>query len=160
MIKSSSFTVDEAKVKMEHYCAYQERCHKEVKDKLVQMKMIPEAIDLILVHLIEHNYLNEQRFAEQFVLGKFRIKKWGRLRLKRELKYRELSQFSIKKALALISNEDYYNALDELVDKRIAAVKETHPFKRKKKVCDYLLYRGWESNLVYEIVNEKLSNQN
>ncbi|WP_115460935.1 regulatory protein RecX [Winogradskyella aurantiaca] len=156
MIKKSSFTVDEAKAKMEYYCTYQERCHKDVKDKLVQMKMIPEAIDLILVHLIERNYLNEQRFAEQFVLGKFRIKKWGRLRLKRELKYRELSEFSIKKALALISDEDYYNALDELADKRIAVVKEPHPFKRKKKVCDYLLYRGWEANLVYEIVNEKL----
>lgn len=159
MFQKSSFTVDEAKAKMEYFCAYQERCHKEVKDKLVQMKMIPEAIDLILVHLIEHNYLNEQRFAEQFVLGKFRIKKWGRLRLKRELKYRELSDFSIKKALALISNDDYYNALDELADKRITAVKEPHPFKRKKKICDYLLYRGWEANLVYEIVNEKLSSQ-
>ena len=76
MPNHKTYTVDEAKAKMEYYCGYQERCHKEVRDKLTQMKMIPEAIDLILVHLIECNYLNEQRFAEQFTLGKFRIKKW------------------------------------------------------------------------------------
>ena len=118
-----SYTVEEAKAKMEYYCAYQERCHKEVRDKLKKMKMIPEAIDLILVHLIEYNYLNEQRFAEQFTLGKFRIKKWGRQRLKRELQLREISAYSTTKALALISEEVYLQTLEELVDKRTAVVR-------------------------------------
>lgn len=152
-----TFTLEEAKSKMEYFCAYQERCHKEVREKLIKMKMIPQAIDLILVHLIEHNYLNEQRFAEQFTLGKFRIKKWGKQRLKRELKFREISNFSIAKAMALISDKDYLTTLEALIDKRMASVKETNVLKRKKKICDYLLYRGWEPHLVYEMVNEKLS---
>ena len=151
-----TYTVDEAQKKLEHYCAYQERCHKEVRSKLREMKMIPEAIDQILVHLIQHNYLNEERFAKTYVRGKFRIKKWGKNRLVRELKFREISKYSIDSALKEISSEDYFNALDELVKKRIAQVKEKNSYKKKKKVADYLLYRGWESHLVYEKLNEYL----
>lgn len=157
MQKKKSFTVDEAKAKMEYYCAYQERCHKEVRQKLLQMHMIPEAIDLVVVHLIEHNYLNEERFAQQFTLGKFRIKHWGKQRLKRELQMRDISTYSITKALALISDEAYFQTLEDLVDRRTALVKESNPLKRKKKICDYLLYRGWEPHLVYELVSQKLS---
>ncbi|MEM6541035.1 MAG: hypothetical protein AAF634_07715 [Bacteroidota bacterium] len=76
-----SFTLNEAIKRMERYCAYQERCHKEVRDKLQQMRMIPEAVDHILAHLIQNDFLNEQRFANSFVNGKFSIKKWGLNRL-------------------------------------------------------------------------------
>ena len=145
-----TYTVDEAKKKIEHYCAYQERCHKEVKTKLREMRMIPEAIDHILVHLIERNFLNEERFAKAFVSGKFRIKKWGKNRLVRELKLRDISKYSIDSALKEIDIDEYYKTLDELTKKRIAQVKEPNPYKKKKKVADYLLYRGWESHLVYE----------
>lgn len=151
-----TYTVDEAQKKLENYCAYQERCHKEVKDKLKKMRMIPEAVDKIVVHLIQNNYLNEERFAKAFVRGKFRIKKWGKNRLVRELKFREISKYSIDSALKEIDLEDYYKTLDELTKKRIEQVKEKNTFKRKKKVADYLLYRGWESNLVYEKLNEYL----
>lgn len=157
MHKHQTFTIEEAKAKMEYYCAYQERCHKEVREKLKQVGMIPQAIDLILVHLIEHGYLNEQRFAEHFTLGKFRIKKWGKQRIIRELKFREVSSYSIKKAIELIEDEIYLETLEALTDKRLRAVNESNIFKKKKKVCDYLLYRGWESHLVYSVVNEKLS---
>lgn len=149
-----TYTVDEAQKKLENYCAYQERCHKEVRDKLRDMKMIPEAIDKIMVHLIEHNYLNEERFAKAFVRGKFNIKKWGKTRLVRELKFREISKFSIDSALKEINEEDYLKTLDALVLKRIAQVKETNAYKKKRKVADYLLYRGWESHLVYQKLNE------
>ena len=135
---------------MEKYCAFQERCHKEVRSKLKEMKMIPQAVDRIMVHLIEHNFLNEERFAKAFVRGKFRIKKWGRNRLVRELKFREISKFSINKALEQIDDSDYQETLDILVKKRIEQVKEANLYKRRKKVADYLLYRGWESHLVYE----------
>ena len=153
---SKTYTVDEAQKKLEHYCAYQERCHKEVREKLKDMRMIPEAIDMIMVHLIEHNFLNEERFAQAFVRGKFRIKKWGRNRLVRELKFREISKYSIDKALKEIDLEDYHSTLDELTKKRIAQVNEKNIFKKKKKVADYLLYRGWESHLVYEKINTYL----
>lgn len=154
MNPQKTYTVDEAQRVLERYCAYQERCHKEVRQKLKDMKMIPEAIDTIMVHLIQHNYLNEERFAKAFVRGKFRIKKWGKNRLVRALKQREISTYAIDTALKEINLEDYYNTLDALTLKRIEQVREKNLYKKKRKVADYLLYRGWESHLVYEKLNE------
>ncbi|AEM70106.1 regulatory protein RecX [Allomuricauda ruestringensis DSM 13258] len=148
------YSFQEAIKKMEHYCAYQERCHKEVTEKLKHMNMIPEAIDQILGHLIQENYLNEERFAKAFARGKFGIKKWGANRIVRELKFRDISAYNIKSALAEIQHEDYLETFDELARKRLDQIKEKNPLKRKKKLADYLLYRGWESHLVYEKANE------
>jgi regulatory protein len=156
MNPQKTYTVDEAQKKLENYCAYQERCHKEVKTKLKDMKMIPEAIDKIMVYLIQNNFLNEERFAKAFVRGKFRIKHWGKNRLVRELKFRDISKYAISIALKEIDDSEYYLTLDELVKKRISQVNENDKFKKKKKVADYLLYRGWESGLVYEKLNEYL----
>ncbi len=139
---------------MERYCAYQDRCHKEVMGKLSEMRMIPEAIDQIMGHLIQENYLNEERFAKSFARGKFSIKKWGKNRIVNELKQRQISVFNIKIALKEIDEEDYLNTLDQLAHKRLEQIKETNVQKRKKKLADYLLYRGWESNLVYEKLKE------
>ena len=136
MIKKRTYTVDEAKKKLEYYCAYQERCHKEVSQKLKDMYMIPEAIDLIIVHLLEHNFLNEERFTKAFVSGKLKIKKWGKRRLTLELKKKNISKTNINQALTEIDD------------------KEKDTYKKKKKLADYLLYRGWESFLVYDKVNE------
>ncbi|MBR9854777.1 MAG: RecX family transcriptional regulator [Algicola sp.] len=149
-----SYTLKEATQKMERYCAYQERCHKEVTERLREMNMIPEAINQILGHLIQENFLNEERFAKAFARGKFNIKKWGANRIKNELKFRDISVYNIKSALAEIPNEDYLNTFDELARKRLDQIKETNRFKKKKKLADYLLYRGWESHLVYEKTNE------
>tara|TARA_Y100000815_G_C13325266_1_gene493895 strand:- start:677 stop:1150 length:474 start_codon:yes stop_codon:yes gene_type:complete len=154
MNHTKSYTLDEATKKMESYCAYQERCHKEVLEKLKGMNMIPEAIDHILGHLIQENYLNEERFAKAFARGKFSIKKWGTNRIIRELKFRDISVYNIKSALAEIQNEDYLTTFDELAKKRLGQITEKNPLKRKKKLADYLLYRGWESHLVYEKVGE------
>ncbi|GAB5563543.1 MAG: regulatory protein RecX [Winogradskyella sp.] len=151
-----TYTVDEAQRKLENYCAYQERCHKEVKTKLLEMRMIPEAIDQIVVHLIQDNYLNEERFAKAFVSGKFRIKKWGKNRIIKELKFKDISKYSIEIALNEINEEDYLNTLDDLILKRIDQINEQNKFKKRKKVADYLLYRGWESHLIYEKINDYL----
>ena len=91
MQKQAAYSLDEAQKKIEHYCAYQERCHQEVIQKLRQMKMIPQAIDVIIGKLIQENYLNETRFAQSFARGKFRIKKWGRDKIIRELNMRQNS---------------------------------------------------------------------
>lgn len=147
-------SVPEAQKKMERYCAYQDRCHKEVVDKLKEMRMIPEAIDAILGHLIQENYLNEERFARSFARGKFNIKKWGKNRIVAELKQRQISRFNIKSALAEITDEDYETTLDTLAKKRWNQLQEPNIQKKKKKTADYLLYRGWESNLVYEKLME------
>ena len=144
------FTVEEIKRKMEHYCVYQDRCHKEIEAKLREYRLIPEAREHILLHLLEHNFLNEERFSRSFARGKFRIKKWGKERIVRELKFRDISTYNIKSALKEIDEEEYIKTLYELVEKKNASVTETNYFKRKKKIADYLLYRGFESNLVYE----------
>lgn len=154
-----SYSVTEAIKKMEGYCAYQDRCHKEVISKLREMGMIPEAIDHILGELIRENYLNEERFAQSFARGKFNIKKWGKNRIVSELKQREISKFNIRIALEQISEGEYHDTLNALALKRLGEIKERDLQKRRKKLADYLLYRGWESGMVYEKVFELIPNQ-
>lgn len=154
MYQKPSFTVNEAKKKLEHYCAYQERCHKEVRQKLRDMHMIPEAIDVVIGHLLEHNFLNEERFAKTFVSGKFKIKKWGRRRLTLELKQKDISKYNINLALSTIGNDEYIDTFNALAEKKVKNIKESNILKKKKKLADYLLYRGWEPHLVFDKVNE------
>ncbi len=152
--KIKSFTVDEARKKLEHYCAYQERCHKEVRQKLKDLNMIPEASDIIIVHLLEHNFLNEERFAKTYARGKFRIKKWGKRRIVIELQRNDISKFNVNQALTEIDNDEYIEVFNDLAEKKADSLKETDKYKKKKKLIDYLFYRGWESYLVYDKVNE------
>jgi len=155
VINQKTYTISEATSRMEGYCAYQERCHKEVQQKLKDMRLIPEARDQVVYHLLEHNFLNETRFSQAFARGKFRTKKWGKNRIVNELKLREISKYNITIALKEISEEDYIQTLDELSEKRISQISsEKNLQKKRKKFADYLLYRGWESNLVYEKVRE------
>ncbi|EGV42116.1 regulatory protein RecX [Bizionia argentinensis JUB59] len=145
-----TYTVEEAKRTLENYCAYQERCHKEVNDKLYKMGMIPDAIDVVIVHLLKHDFLNETRFSQTYVRGKFNIKKWGRQRLKLELKKRDISKYNIDLAMKEISEVDYFETFQALAEKRLKYISETDKWKKRKKLIDYLLYRGWESHLVYD----------
>jgi regulatory protein len=154
MNPQKSYTLEEAKRALERYCVYQDRCHKEIISKLYDYRMIPETHDIIIVHLIEHDFLNEERFSKSFARGKFRIKKWGKVRIVRELKFRNISAYNIKTALKEISEGDYYKTFNTLAQKKFDSITESNPYKKKKKLADYLLYRGWESNLVYEKVNE------
>lgn len=148
-----TYTLQEAQHKMEQFCAYQERCHKEVVEKLQQMRMIPQAIDHIVVHLIKENYLNEERFARSFARGKFRIKKWGRVKIEQELKWRDISRFTIQKAMEEIE-DSYLETFEQVAQQKYDSITEKNPAKARKKLADYLLYRGWESHLVYEKVAE------
>ena len=154
MIPQKTYTVDQAQKRLEHYCAYQERCHKEVNQKLYEMKMIPEARDKIIVHLLQHNFLNEERFAKAFVRGKFRIKKWGKQRLQLELKRKDINKTIITIALKEIDIDEYFNTFNELALKRVEMIRETNAQKKRKKLADYLFYRGWESQLVYDKIRE------
>ena len=151
-----AYSLSEATKKLERYCAYQERCHKEVIRKLKEIRMIPEAIDQIVVALIQNNFLNEERFSKSYARGKFTIKKWGRNRIVNELKQRGISTYNIKIALQEIDADDYIATLNTLAHKRLNEIKETHRQKKIKKLADYLLYRGWESHLVYEKIMELL----
>ena len=154
MIRNTSYTVKEAKKKLEGYCSYQERCHKEVEQKLAEMNMIELAKDDIIMHLMNQNFLNEERFAKSFARGKFNIKNWGKQRIIRELKFRNISEFNIKIALKEFTTEEYLNSFNRLANKKVQYIKEVNIYKKRKKLADYLLYRGWESDLVYSKVKE------
>ena len=152
-----SYSINEAKKKAERYCAYQERCHLEVITKLRSMRMIPEAIDLITTHLIQNDFLNEERFSRSYARGKFNVKNWGKGKIVAELKRRNISKFNIKLALEEIDEEDYVQKLDLIARKRLIQIKEQNLQKRRKKLADYLLYRGWEINLVYSKISKLIS---
>lgn len=149
-----SYTVEEALQKLMHYCAYRDRSQKEVESKLNEMRMIPEAKEKIIISLMQENFLNEERFARSFVRGKFRIKKWGRIKITQELKKKEISSPIIKLGLSEINELDYRQTLYELAEKKEEKLNEPNSFKRKKKLADHLLRKGYESALVFDCVNE------
>jgi regulatory protein len=151
---NSTFTIKEALQKLEHFCAYQERCHDEVVAKLYSLKMTRDEIDTVVVQLIEGNFLNETRFACSFARGKHRIKHWGKIRITNELKARNISSTNITLALKEISSEEYFETFGNLAERSWNSISETNLLKKRKKFCDYLLRRGYESNLVYEKAKE------
>jgi regulatory protein len=151
---NKSFTVAEAQTKLEYYCSYQERCHQEVVAKLYDLKMIPQAIDIIIVHLIDHNFLNEERFACSFARGKHRIKSWGKIRIINELKFRKISQYNIKTALKEITPDEYLETFHKLAENHWETMRENNTIKKRKKFCDFLLRKGFESVLIYDKVKE------
>jgi regulatory protein len=148
------FTIKEALLKLEHFCAYQERCHAEVVSKLYSLKMTPDEIDSIVVQLIENNFLNETRFACSFARGKHRIKQWGKIRITNELKAKQISSTNISLALKEISPEEYESTFENLSERCWNSIQEKNILKKRKKFCDYLLRRGYESNFVYDKVKE------
>ena len=148
------YSIKDATNKIEHYCAYQERCHTEVEQKLRSMKMDSEEISVIISHLINDNFLNEERFACSFARGKHRIKHWGTIRITNELKFRKINSRLITTALKEITPEEYLDTFEKLADRTWENISETNALKKRKKFCDNLLRKGFESNLVYEKVKE------
>ena len=148
------FTIKQAIQKLEHYCAYQDRCHEEVIQKLRSMKMDQDEIDQIIVQLIADNFLNEERFACSYARGKHRIKHWGKIRIVNELKFRKISATLIKIALKEIDDTDYLDMFDALADKHWETITERNTMKKRKKFCDYLLRKGWETELIYQKMKE------
>lgn len=151
----TSYTLEEARIRMERYCAYRERCHQEVVAKLKEMRMIPDAIDAIVVHLIEAGFLNEERFAREFARGKFRQKGWGRVRIRRELRMRDISDYLVRSALEGIEPGEYAKCLESMARKRWEQLGGESDLRRKKrKLADFLIYRGWEPDRVLEMASE------
>jgi regulatory protein len=150
-----TLTTDQALQKLRHYCGYQERCHSEVKEKLYNLGVLKNEHDSIIVTLIEEDYLDEERFAIVFAGGKFRMKQWGRIKIKYELKQKQVSEYSIKKALQQIKEDEYRKVLKKLADEKYIALKNEQPLVRKKKTIDYLLQRGFEMELVRGVMGEE-----
>jgi regulatory protein len=144
---------EEALQKVKQYCAYQERCHSEVKEKLYSLGMNKNEVDELLSELISDNYLNEERFAIQFAGGKFRIKQWGRIKIKYALKQKQVSEYCIKKALKAIDENDYAKAAEKLFEQKLKTLKaEKNIFIKKRKLQDHLLQKGFETDLVRKLI--------
>lgn len=153
MKEKKYFSIEEIKRKLERYCVYQDRCHKEIETKLKEFILIEEAKNQIILHLLEHDFVNEERFSKSFARGKFRVKKWGKQRIVREMKQREISAYNIKVALKEIDEAAYLDTVFEITEKRNRLINETNVFKRKKKLSDYLMRKGYEFELIYTTVD-------
>lgn len=145
-------TPQQALIKAQQTCAYQERCQQEMRDKLYEWGLYSNDVENIIADLITTNFLNEERFAKTYAGGKFRIKKWGRVKIKIELKRRKISEYCIKKAMAEIPELDYIKTLEELIRKKSKEVKEKRIEVRNYKIAQYIMSRGFEGDLIWDIL--------
>lgn len=147
------YSLIEAKPKIESWCAYRERAHSEVKKKLYDYGLAKEDVEALVAHLIAEGYLNEQRFADAFVSGKHRIKKWGRNKISVHLKQKHVPEPCIKKALKSLDGEEYCENLTRLAHKKWATLKGI-TWQKKAKLTQYLISRGYEYDLITEVIEE------
>lgn len=139
---------------MMKYCAYRDRCHKEVKDKLIEIEIYGDEVDEIMCILIAEKFLDEERYARSFARGKFRIKKWGRWKIRQELKRKQISDYCMKKAMEELDEYDYEGQLRAVLEKKASVLRETDPFKRKGKLAKFAQTKGFESALIWTILKD------
>ena len=136
-------------MKIKNYCAYQERCHSEVRDKLYSLGLHKNDVEAAISNLIEENFLNEERFAILFAGGKFRIKQWGRIKIRYELKQKQVSDYCIKKALHSIDEGEYRKTFNKLLEQQLVRLRgERSIYTRKRKLYDFLKGKGFETDLI------------
>jgi regulatory protein len=149
-------TPSEARSRIYKFCVYQERCHREVKDKLYGFGLSSDDVNNLVTELIGDGFLNEERFAKAFAGGKFRLKGWGRVRITRELEMRDLTSNCIKAGLKEIDESDYEKMLRLILNKKSAHLDEPNEFVRKDKLSTYAIQKGYEPDLVWAILKEKI----
>ena len=152
--KKKALTPAEALAKIYRYCAYQERSHHEVKKRLFDYGLHTDEVDQILSKLITDGFVNEERFAKAFAGGKFRIKKWGRIKIEQELNALGLSRNCISKGMKEIVDDDYQKTLRQLLEKKNNLITEPDSFVRKDKLSKYAIGRGYEPDLVWRLIKE------
>lgn len=141
---------------MQRYCAYQERCHKEVRSKLIDLEVYGQTLEQIMAELVTDDFLNEERFAKSFARGKFRLKQWGRLRIIQELKRRDISEYCIKKALEEIDDKEYLEVLAKVLFRKSDKIPSSDSqFIRQSKLAQYAISRGYEPEFVWERIKKE-----
>jgi len=140
--------------KMRRYCVFQDRCQQEVRNKILKAKVYGQDLEEVITSLIEDDYINEERFARSFARGKFRIKQYGKMRIRRELKTRQISDYCIRKAMTEIEEEAYSATLDKLVKKYLLRYKDLQPYQQRKRAFERLVYKGYEVEFILERINE------
>ncbi|SHM30301.1 regulatory protein [Chitinophaga jiangningensis] len=150
--------MSQALEKLRQYCAYQERCHSEVKYRALELGMRGNEVEEAIAALIADNFLNEERFAKAYAGGKFRMKQWGRKKIQASLKMKQVSAYCIKKGLAEIDEDDYLQVVQQQAEKKYQSLKGEIPMKRKYKTMQYLLQRGFEQELISEALEQIANN--
>ena len=138
--------------KLRRYCAYQDRCHKEVRDKLITLKVYGDDLEEIIIDLIKDDFLNEERFARPYARGKFRNNLWGRIKIKHQLKQRYISNYCIRKAMEEIDPEVYLNTLSDIIMRQMSKHADTSTLIAQDKAIKYAVRRGYESPLIFKII--------
>jgi regulatory protein len=145
-------TPNQAYLKAQAACAYQERCQQEMRDKLYEWGLYGNDVENLIAKLISDNFLNEERFAKAYAGGKFRIKKWGRIKIKLELKRRKISDYCIKAAMKEIDDQEYIKVLKEILAKKLKENPKGKLQVRNYKAAQYAASRGYESDLIWDIL--------
>lgn len=153
-IKAKNYTPLQALAKIQDWCAYQERSQQEVRDKLYDYGLRTDDIELLISQLISDNFINEERFARAYAGGKFRIKKWGRIKIKAGLKAKRVSDHCIRKGMEEIPEKEYRNTLQKLLDEKSKLLNEKNKIRRKYKLLRYAASKGYEQQLVMELLND------
>lgn len=146
--------MEEAKEKLSTFCAYQERCIWETKRKLYEKGIKEPDCDDLITFLIEEKFIDEERFARSFSRGKFKLKKWGKGRIRQELKMRQIPESFIKAGLSEIDPYEYYDTLLSQVEKHWERIKEPETYKKRFKVIQYLFSKGYEMDLIKDAIEE------
>lgn len=152
--KTTYLSKEEALIRLQKYCVYQDRCHKEVRAKLLELEIYGDDLENVIVDLIAEKFLDEERFARSYVRGKFRMKSWGRIRIRQELKQRNISAYCLRKGFEEINEVDYERTLTKLIKKKNKAEREKNEFKRKGKLAQYAMRKGFEAHLVWKVIHE------
>ncbi len=152
--KDKAYTVQEIKVTMEYYCAYQDRCHYDVEKKLKEFFLIPEARDEILLSLMSDKFLNEERFAKSYVRGKFRMKSWGRRKIVQELKKRNISEYLINIGLKEIDQDEYYSTIEKLLLKKKDTIKTEKSYELRNKLISFMMNKGFEYEEISDVLED------
>lgn len=155
-MQRKKLTAEQAKQKALRYCAYQERSHQEVKNKLYEMGLYSSEADEVLTYLITEGFLNEERFAKAFTGGKFRMKKWGRIKITHALESKGLTRNCIRIGLKEIEEEDYYQTLTGLLKSKISELAESNSFVLRDKASKFAILKGYEPDLVWKVLKELL----
>lgn len=145
--------------KMKNWCAYQERSQFEVRNKLFEYGIFNEEAENIISQLIQENFLNEERFALAFARGKFRIKRWGKIKIKLELKQHKVSEYCISKALKQIDGNEYFATLEKIIEKKTKEIKESNKIKKQYKIIKYAMSRGYEQDIIMDAIKNLENNE-
>ena len=154
MKQKKHYSFEEALAKLQKYCAYQERSHHDVRYKLVNLGVYGDVLEQVMTSLISDDFLNEERFARSFARGKFRMNNWGKGKIRMALKQKQVSDYCISKGMSEIEDQAYQEALISLLEKRLVQTTEKNKFTLRRKLADFCIRRGFETEIVWDLVNK------